>query len=214
MKKRSIWTLLPPAGPVVGIILVGLVLLSGLLYYRAVKIQRFLEPALAFSQPRNEFSKRISGLFQREFGKKPVDGIEYAMGVIHLRPALLFTGDGRFTKQGQLVVQKLAALFVSLMRDDQARSEISLVVISARVPYAGPGHAVGRMRSHMAAGLIQDGLFNAAPELALRYQSFFSTAVQPVDLHEGNREMDVDIRIIPSEFLHIKVLEKLEKYSY
>ncbi len=66
----------------------------------------------------------------------------------------------------------------------------------------------------MIAGFVQDGLFRAEPELALRYSSFFATATQPLDLHEGNTGMDVDIRIIPSEFLHIKVLEKLEKYSY
>lgn len=66
----------------------------------------------------------------------------------------------------------------------------------------------------MVAGFVQDGLFRAEPELAARYSTFFATATQPLDLHEGNAGMDVDIRIIPSEFLHIKVLEKLEKYSY
>jgi hypothetical protein len=30
---------------------------------------------------------------------------------------------------------------------------------------------------------------------------------------EGNREL-IELRIIPSELLHIKVLEKLEKYAF
>lgn len=211
--NRKFWGLLPPVGPVLSIILVGLVLLSGLLYYRAVKIQRFLEPALAFSQPRNEYSKRIGGLFRQEFGSKTPNGLGYSMGVIHLRPALLFSRNGSLSPEGQTILRKLGRIFITLMRDDQSRSEISLVLISARIPLSGPLHATGA-GSHMIAEFVQDGLFRAEPELALRYSSFFATATQPLDLHEGNTGMDVDIRIIPSEFLHIKVLEKLEKYSY
>jgi hypothetical protein len=213
MTGRNLWGLLPPVGPVLSIILVGLVLLSGLLYYRAVKIQRFIEPALAFSQPRNEYSKRIRGLFRKEFGDKTSKGLDYNMGVIHLRPALLFSPDGSFSPEGQTIMKKLGRIFITLMQDDQARSEISIVLISARIPLTGPLHATSA-RSHMIAGFVQDGLFRAEPELARRYSAFFATATQPLDLHEGNANMDVDIRIIPSEFLHIKMLEKLEKYSY
>jgi hypothetical protein len=210
---RKFWSILPPVGPVLSVILVGMVLLSGLLYYRAVKIQRFLEPALAFSQPRNEYNKRIGGLFKKEFGTKPLNGLAYRMGVIHLRPALLFSANGTLSPEGQLILKKLGRIFISLMRDEQARSEISLVLISARIPITGPLHATG-MRSHLIAGFVQDGIFRAEPELALRYSPYFATATQPLDLHEENTGMDLDIRIIPSEFLHIKVLEKLEKYSY
>ena len=160
MKQKSIWNFLPPAGPILSIGLIGLVLLSGLLYYRAVKIQRFLEPALAFSQPRNEYSKRIAGLFQKEFGKNPINGLEYKMGVIHLRPTLLLSPDGRLSADGLAILKKLGIIFVSLMRDEKARSEISLILISARVPASPPLQAAGlRMRSHMMAGFIQDGLF-------------------------------------------------------
>jgi len=213
MIQKKIWSLLPPLGPVLSVILVGMVLLSGLLYYRAVKIQRFLEPALAFSQPRNEYSKRIGGLFQKEFGSKPLPGLAYSMGVIHLRPELLFSAQGTVSPEGQLILKKLGRIFITLMQNEQTRSEISLVLISGRIPLAGPLHATG-LRSHLVAGFVQDGLFRAEPELALRYATYFATATQPVDLHEGSTGMDLDIRIIPSEFLHIKVLEKLEKYSY
>ncbi len=210
--NRKLWGLLPPVGPVLSIILIGLVLLSGLLYYRAVKIQRFLEPALAVSQPRNEYSKRIGGLFRKEFGNKPRNELDYSMGVIHLRPALLISPKGNLSPEGQAILRKLARIFITLMRDDQSRSEISLVLISTRIPLSGPLHATGA-QSHMIAVFVQDGLFRAEPELALQYSSFFATATQPLGLHERNTGMEVDIRIIPSEFLHIKVLEKLEKYS-
>ena len=58
MRRWSFWNVVPP-GPLLSLLLIGLVLLSGLLYYRAVRIQRFMEPALALSQPRNDFSEAI-----------------------------------------------------------------------------------------------------------------------------------------------------------
>src|SRR5512143_2212095 len=64
MKGGSLWKYAPPPGPVISLLLIGLVLLSSLLYYRSVKIQRFLEPALALSQPRNEFAKHIRQIIQ------------------------------------------------------------------------------------------------------------------------------------------------------
>ena len=68
MNDKPVWRYMPPAGPVLSFFLIGLILLSGLLYYRSVNIQRYLEPALALSQPRNNFNKNIKFLFQKEFG--------------------------------------------------------------------------------------------------------------------------------------------------
>ncbi len=70
MSGRTLLKYIPPAGPILNLTLIGLVLLSALLYYRAIKIQRFLEPALAISQPRNEFAKNVRLRFQKEFGEK------------------------------------------------------------------------------------------------------------------------------------------------
>ena len=36
-----------PAGPLLSLALIGVMLLSAVLYYRAVRIQRFLEPSVA-----------------------------------------------------------------------------------------------------------------------------------------------------------------------
>ncbi len=91
MNARSLWKLVPPAGPVLSLLLVGLVLLSALLYYRAVKIQRFLEPALALSQPRNEFAKNIKSIYQKEFGTKPVTGLRIKASSILMDRSFLFT---------------------------------------------------------------------------------------------------------------------------
>jgi hypothetical protein len=61
-------------------------------------------------------------------------------------------------------------------------------------------------------GSIQDALFRTEPELGIRYSTYFAGTAQPTNPHEGNRDL-IELRIVPSEFLHIKVLDKLEKYS-
>jgi hypothetical protein len=194
--------------------LIGLVLLSALLYYRAIKIQRFLEPALALSQPRNEFTKNIKVIFQGEFGTSPVRGLKVKGSSIFMDKALLFSPKGALTATAQSDLQKLARIFLSLMRNDQTRSEISLVLIIGRFSSVGERGAYLAEKSQMLhmVGFIQDALFQLEPELGLRYQTFFTGAIQPADPREGNRDV-IEIRIIPSEFLHIEVLEKLEKYA-
>ena len=61
-------------------------------------------------------------------------------------------------------------------------------------------------------GFIQDALFKLEPELGRGYSPYFAAAVRPMDPREGNTNV-VEFRIVPSEYLHIEVLEKLEKYS-
>ncbi len=215
MNGKSLWKYAPPAGPTLSLLLIGLVLLSALVYYRAVKIQRFLEPALALSQPRNEFTKSINQKFHKEFGTEPIRGLTFRSGSFLMEKSLLFTREGRLTPSAQVDLQKLARVFLALMKDDHARSEISLVMIIGRFPSQGAGGTniaewaqVGR-----TVGFIQDALFQLEPELGKRYSTFFASVVQPANPHERNMDA-VEFRIIPSEFLHIEVLEKLEKYFH
>ena len=97
MNGRSLGKFILPAGPLLSLLLIGLVLLSALLYYRAIKIQRFLEPALALSQPRNEFAKNIKVIFQGEFGTSPVRGFKIKGSSIFMDKALLFSQKGVLT---------------------------------------------------------------------------------------------------------------------
>ena len=61
-------------------------------------------------------------------------------------------------------------------------------------------------------GFIQDELFQAEPELGTRYSTYFAGAAQPANPRDLNRD-SVEFRIVPSEYLHIEVLEKLQKYA-
>jgi hypothetical protein len=215
VNSKSPWKYLPPAGPILSIALIGLVVVSALLYYRAVKIQRFLEPALALSQPRYEFSKSVKQIFEREFEAKTVEGIKIRGSSILLERSLLFFEDGALKASASDSLHRLARVFVSLMRDDRRRSEISIVLILARFPsYGAKGvNILERLKAQRSVSLIQDALFQAEPELNIRYSIYFAGTTQPTTPHEQNRDL-LELRIIPSEFLHVEVLDRLEKYSY
>jgi len=214
MNGKSLWKYVPPPGPTLSLLLIGLVFLSALIYYRAVKIQRFLEPALALSQPRNEFAKNINLIFQKEFGTKSMRGLKIKSSSILIETSLLFSGDGTMKPSAPDDLHKLARVFLALMKDDHARSEISLVLIIGRFPsYGARGvNASEMMAVQRMVGSIQNGLFQLEPELGIRYSSYFAGVAQPINPHDRNRDV-LELRILPSEFLHIEVLEKLEKYS-
>ncbi|MHB8845760.1 MAG: hypothetical protein ACYC7L_13555 [Nitrospirota bacterium] len=213
-RVRNWWRWLPPSGPVISFLLIFLVLLSAVLYYRAVKIQRFLEPALALSQPRNEFTKRIHELFRKEFGERPPRGLKVGMSSIRMQRALVFQPDGRLKPEGKKVLHKLARVFLALLQDEKARSEIDHIMIISRFahkvdPYT---NVAQRMTEHMLVGFIQDALFLEVPALGRRYMPYFMSGTGPLISHDGAGDV-VDFLIVPSEYLHIEVLERLEKYA-
>lgn len=215
MKIKSFWKYAPSVGPVLSFLLIGLVLLSALLYYRAVKIQRFLEPALAISQPRNEFSRNIRLIFQKEFGAEAIKGLKVKGSSILIERSFLFAGDGALKSSAQADLKKLARIFLLLMDDEQTRSDISLVLIIGRFPSGGTWmtYAAERTNVQRMVGFLQDALFVAEPRLGIRHGTYFTAAAQPTNPNDANREL-LELRIIPSELLHIKVLEKLEKYAF
>jgi len=215
MNGKFPWKYLPPAGPVLSLTLIGLVLLSAVLYYRAVKIQRYLEPALAMSQPRNEFAKNIKKTFEREFGAESIKGLRVEKSSLVLEPSLLFNRDGTLKPSAGADVKRLARFYLSLMDDGHTRSEISLVLIIARFPSFGSrgSDVAERIKAQRMVALIQDALFQAEPELGRNYSTYFAATAQPTTPHERTgREME--LRIIPSELLHIEVLQKLVKYAF
>ncbi|HEX9020764.1 MAG TPA: hypothetical protein VF903_05845, partial [Nitrospirota bacterium] len=162
-------------------------LLSALLYYRSVKIQRFLEPALALSQPRNEFTKSINAAFQKGFGAKPPAGIGVKGSSILVERALLFSDDGELGATAPDVLKKLSRVFLSLLKDDPTRSSMSVVLIVAQFSSEGRGGApyvAERMRTQRMLGFIQDALFHVEPELGKKYAGYFMAGAQPAITRE------------------------------
>jgi hypothetical protein len=215
MNRRALWKYVPPAGPVLSLLLIGLVVLSALLYYRAVKIQRFLEPALALSQPRNEFTKTISQNFQQEFGAQQIGGLQARTSSIIIDRSLLFSADGSLKASSKIIAKKLSRLFLSLLTDTRTRNNISIVLVSFHYPAGGSKDAAlaGRMEAQQMVGLLQDSLYEAEPELGEKYKAYFAATVQPEHFVRGESGV-IELRIIPSELLHIEVLQKLVKYAH
>jgi hypothetical protein len=215
MNRRTLWKYVPSAGPVLSLLLIGLVVLSALLYYRAVKIQRFLEPALALSKPRNEFTRNISLNFQREFGAQQIGGLQARTSSIIIDRAILFSADGALKPSSTIIIKKLSRLFLSLLADTRTRNNISIVLVSFHYPAEGPKHATitARMQAQQMVGLLQDSLYEAEPELGEKFKAYFAAAVHPEHLRRGESGV-IELRIIPSELLHIEVLQKLVKYAH
>lgn len=213
MKHQSLWNLVPPPGPVLSMLLIGLVLLSGLLHYRAVKIQRFLEPALALSQPRSEFSEAIAGIFQKEFAIGPFRGLEVRTSSIVVDKSLLFVRDDTLHASGRVVVKKLGRVLLALMEDKHWRSDISLVLITGGyAPGPTGADSEARLQAQRTLGIVQDALFHAEPDLGSTYRSYFAVVARLAP--PGERPSDrLEIRIIPSEILHMEVLQRLQKYA-
>jgi hypothetical protein len=215
MNRWRLWKYVPPAGPVLSLLLIGLVVLSALLYYRAIKIQRFLEPALALSQPRNEFTKAIGQNFLLEFGALNLGGLQARTSSIVIDRSLLFSADGRLLPAASMITKKLSRLFLSLLLDVRTRNNISIVLVSFHYPANGPKSVVNaqRMQAQQMAGLLQDSLYEEEPELGAKFKPYFAATVQPEHLRHGESGV-VELRIIPSELLHIEVLQKLVKYAH
>jgi len=91
---------LPSSGPVISLLLIGLVLLNALLYYRSVKIQRFLEPALALSQP-----ERVHQADQRAVPagvRRPaISGLKVRRSSIQMQRSLIIQLNGKLQPKGK-----------------------------------------------------------------------------------------------------------------
>lgn len=211
MDRRYIKKFVLPPGPILSLILLGLLLIGAIVYYRAVKIQRFLEPALAISQPKIKFTQTIKELLSRDFGKTGIEGLKFKAGSILLDQALLIGeekhgGDPR-------VLQKLASVLHSALDQRDMREHISIIMVGIRYPI-GPDPEWNRMtslRNQQKAWLLLNSLYASEPQLEMVYGTYFIAAAIPVKATSPENDW-VEFRIVPTERLHIDVLQRLEKY--
>jgi hypothetical protein len=214
MRENPARKVLLPLGPLLSLTLIGILILSALLYYRAVKIQRFLEPALAISQPRMKFSQSITSLLSHEFGTGPLSGLRFRAGSIFVEPSLLLTRIHPLKESDPLVLKKLGSVFLAALNDPEIRDNISLILVCTRVPLGPDGQANKEMRAKMQerAGLILSSMFAVEPLLEKNYGRYF--AATALSVGTGMKDADwIEFRIVPSERLHIEMLLRLEKYT-
>jgi len=212
--KSYITKLIMPPGPILSMTLIGLLLLSALLYYRAIKIQRFLEPALAVSEPRIKFNKDINNLLVKEFGTTST-GIKFRRGSVLVDQSFLFSTAHQMDGSHPLILKKLGRFFLSVLGDQYLRDRISLVLVSTNLPFTGDPRLNKELRFQVGerTALILNSLYAAEPELEQKFGKYFAVTAIPVDA-SGGETNSIEFRLIPTERLHIEVLERLEKYSY
>ena len=208
MKADSIKRLMLPPGPLLSVTLIGIMLLSGVIYYRAVTSQRFLEPALAISQPRIEFTEQINSLMAREFGTEGMPGIEFRTGSVLVDRSVFFSSTANDS-----VRAKLGRFFLAALSDDTVREHISLITVGPRFPL-GPDAARNReVRTALAvyASAIVNLLYEAEPRLEPQYGRYFASSALPVDAGADDIGW-IEFRIVPTERLHVEVIQRLGKY--
>lgn len=212
--SRVLKSILQP-GPILILTLIGLLLLSALIYYRAVNIQRFLEPALAITEPRLRFNQGIKQVLSQEFGAQELRGIKFRTGSILVEQSLLF--DTSHTQKGiqPPVLKKLGHVFLSALQDQAIRSNISLILVCVRYPLGPDANLNKELRFQVQerAVLILNSLFVAEPNLEKAYGPYFAAVALPLNTVQRDPSL-LEFRLIPAERLHIDILQKLEKYSY
>ena len=214
MRWEPLKRLFQMPGPVLSLTLIGVLLLSAVLYYRAVKIQRFIEPALAISTPRFLFAKNVSLLLAKEFGADQRTGIRFMTNTIFVEKSLLPSspyGPG----SDPVALRKLGQVFLSVLTDPNMSDYVDFILIRVRYP-AGPDTGLNeakRRETQHRAELILQSLFRASPELAKKYGTFFSATA----LSRGSSDKDmtwIEFRFMSSEMLHIEALKSLKKYVH
>jgi len=213
MNKDSIGKFILPPGPLLSLTLIGLMLLSSILYYRAVKIQRFMEPALAISQPKIKFTQSINKLLSQEFGTKEIKGVKFRAGSILVDQSRFFAGSRYAKGFDPATINKLSRVFLSALSNEDTREDISLIMVNIRYPFGQDPelNRVMSLQSQQKAWLLLNSLYAAEPQLENKYGTYFVAAAMPVNrgLKENNW---IEFRIVSTEHLHIEVLQKLQKY--
>jgi len=210
--KGETWRRFFPPGPVLSLTLLGFMIFGGLLYSKAVKAQRFLEPVLAITQPSITFSENLSRLILAEFGGDKFKGIRFLGDSIYVESSLLSSGLHRPDEVS--VLKKLARVLISALRDPEMTPHIDLILVSATVRKGGDPEVNRQRRKEMRdrAGLVLNSLYREEPLLESEYSTRFAATVKTSEVPEGMGEW-VEFRIVHSQMLHIEVLKRFQKYA-
>ena len=204
--------ILPP-GPILSVTLIGILLLSAVIYYRAVKIERFLEPALAVTQPRLEFTDNIRRLFLKEFGTLQIKGIWFTMNSIIVEEPLLLNSSPPRRETGSILLKKLSRVFLTLLRDQKMKAHVDIILVAVRLPLSQDDQLDREMRIRFQerGELILESLYAAEPDLEKEYGLYFAATAMPVQRSEIKTTF-VEFQIVPTSQLHVEVLQRFQKY--
>ncbi|MEN8262962.1 MAG: hypothetical protein ABFR82_05825 [Nitrospirota bacterium] len=204
--------ILPP-GPILALTLIGLMFSSALLYYKAVRAQRYLEPSLSIAQPRVDFIQDISRLLVKEFDTEKVNGIILARNYIFVNGSLIFPDPVHRQAIDSKFLKKLSQVFLAMLQDKDMRSQFDLVLVSTRFKVSPRMDVTQKIRTERQriAESILNSLYQVEPGLINFFGTFTATAI-PVQSNQ--KDNWVEFRIIPSEHMHIELMKSLNKYFF
>jgi hypothetical protein len=201
--------LLPP-GPILSITLIGLILLSAVLYYRAVKAQRFLEPALAISQPWNNIVISFRNIFFDEFGLDARD-VRFGGDVIYVKKAALL--QDVYHGHSSEVLDKVGRVLGRAMENPAISPYVDFILIAARAPITEDRELNKKRRQEVdiMSSAVLDALFRQVPELEDKFARHFTSSAL-MALVRKDEDQWFEFHVVLNERLHIQLLESLEKY--
>ncbi|MGW8272393.1 MAG: hypothetical protein ACWGN7_03275 [Thermodesulfovibrionales bacterium] len=213
MKNRILRYALPP-GPILILTLLGVLMLSALLYYRSVKIQRFLEPALALSEPRVDFSATVQDYLRKEFSDDELKSIRFEWGSILVDESLIFNERQKISLKALFTLRKIGEVFRHVLHDSRTKAYIDLIVVADDFPLLPDNDSTerARMEAHYKADLVLDTLLMVNPSLKQDFMHYFASAALPAQSAVSSRP-GIEFRFISSEQIHIQALQSLRKYA-
>ena len=211
MGSAKLTRFLPPLRVVMTLALMSLLLLSLVVYYRATRIQRFSELALAIYQPQNDFSQKMIGPFIKLFNEKKISTIRHTSNSLFIDESLLVMVAQNNKDNQPTIVRDLGKIFHAILQDPELRSNIELILVSTIGPVS-PGMSLST-KNHRTLQVKSESvlrsLFMAEPELEQKYSSFFaSTVISATDVERD--QYLVEFRFIPNDRLYLKYLQRVQ----
>lgn len=193
-------------------LLIGALLLGAVLYYRAVKIQRFLEPTLAVSEPGLMFSESFRKIAEREFRGIEQGVVEINTNSVRIRYSHLVQHGENMWEQSE--IKAASKVFLTLLRDPAMKPYVDFILIGVKSPISGDSATDEAARSAMRerASAALSAMYRAAPELEKDFGMHFTSAAFSSEITEEESDW-LEMHIIPSERIHIDMLLRLEHYA-
>lgn len=211
MGSAKLTRFLPPLRVVMTLALMSLLLLSLIVYYRAVRIQKFSELTLAIYQPQKEFRQKTLGPFIKLFDKKKLSSIAFTDNSFCLEEPLLLMDEPNGKNTQPTITGDLGKTFHAILQDNELRSNIELILVSTIEPLS-PSMSLSnknfRSQQEKSDSVLRS-LLEAEPELKQKYSSFFaSMAVSTADVERD--QCLIEFRFIPNNRLYTNYLQRVK----
>jgi hypothetical protein len=172
-----------------------------------------MEPILAISRPKIYFSQNIKKLIKNEFGAEQTRGIMFKNDSILVDESLLNFIAHHGQEPADYILKKLGNIFLTIMSSPEIIPYVDLIIVNKKVPHSPDTNLNRKMRVHkqQRAELILSAMYKTTPELEKKFGIYF-TATAVTEFNPENRTDLLEFRFIPTEKVHIDVIQEFGKY--